>query len=141
MDSDYLYNALDVKEVDKILDTEFGYHAEGVLQLQEKVDTCSFDQAYVKTLHATETILRHEDGRQLRLQLLLVGVERNELRRELDVNDRRLFALGKQNLRIQQELKIALRNFEKADSDLQACQCENEALEVCGSFFVTQTLY
>lgn len=113
------------------MDTVFGHRAECVPQLQEKNDTCSFDQAYQKALHATEIIVRDEDGRKLRLQLLLVGAERDEMRRQLNWNDRRLDAMEKQELRTQQELKMALQNFEKANSIWRASRFENEALKVC----------
>ena len=105
-----------------------------MLQLQEILDTCNSDFTYEKTLHATKAILFCEDRRQLHLQQLLVDAERNELRRKLDLNDTTIDAMGKQHLRTQQELKTALRNFDKVDSDLRACRCENEALKVCDSF-------
>jgi hypothetical protein len=102
-----------------------------VLQLQERIVTCGFDVAYEKALHAAEKTLRDEEARQLRLQLLLAQAEAIDVRYQLNLSTAKNDTLEKGKLRAQYELEMALRNCEKADSDLRSSLRKNEALEVC----------
>ncbi len=102
-----------------------------VLQLQERIVTCGFDVAYEKALHAAEKIIRDEEARQLRLQLLLAQTEEVDFRCQLSLSTTKIDALENGKLRAQYELEMALRNYEKADSDFRSTLRKNEALKVC----------
>ena len=72
----------------------------------------------------------NEESRQLRVQLLLVEGERDELRDKVDLDDKRFEVLENRSLRTLYELEIALQKLDRANSDLQDYSRKNEALKV-----------
>lgn len=136
MDLGYQRNGLTTKEVDGnsfVISIFYSLLMCVWWQLQERIDTYHYDLAYEKALSTTADVFRNEEGRQLRVKLLLAETLRKQLREKLDLDVKRTMALENENLRTQYELTFASRNCEKANSDLRACSRENDALKVCNT--------
>ncbi|KAI9762553.1 MAG: 2' O-ribose methyltransferase [Chaenotheca gracillima] len=58
-----------------------------ISELQESLKTRSLEQAYEKSAHAIETILQDENARKLRLHILLLEDENDDLHEQLTQND------------------------------------------------------
>lgn len=99
-------------------------------QLQGKINTYSCDLAYEKALNATAQILCDEKDRRLRVELLHMETEKSELNGRVNLGARQIEICQNANSRQQLQLTVAVRDLEKANSDLRVCSHKNNALNV-----------
>ena len=101
-----------------------------VLQMQQLLDTRSLELAYEKSLRQTNIIYEIESARQLRVRILLLEDENDDLHEQLALGDNRIDILERSVQDVQDQLEIAGESLQRVQSDLRMKTREVETLKV-----------
>jgi chromosome segregation ATPase len=98
--------------------------------LQQSLESRRLEIAYLKACHEVEAVCEAEKVRQLRVQLLLLEDDNNELQAQLAQDDDRIDDLERHNQELQEDLDACERKLESTQGDLRIRSREIETLKV-----------
>ena len=100
------------------------------IQMQHMLDVRSLELAYEKTLRQTDILCETESARQLRVRILLLEDENDDLHEQLAQSDDRIDELEQSVQDVQDQLEIAGESLQRVQSDLRVKTREVETLKV-----------
>lgn len=98
--------------------------------MQQSFDHCALELAYEKTLHQTNAICSEERGRHLRMQILLLEDENDQLQEQLAQAEDRVDELQQLGDEREVQLNDAHDSLDSAQSNLRLKTREIETLTV-----------
>lgn len=101
------------------------------MQVQQQLDTSTFELAYEKALLHTKIIYCAEETRQCRTQMILLQCENDELHNKVAQSDNRFKELELQGKQLKARLDETVNHLEKARFDVRTKSRDNEMLTVC----------
>lgn len=100
-------------------------------QLQLALESRALELAYEKTCRQVENVCDAERLRQLRVHILLLEEDKDDLHTQLFQNDDRIDHLEGFNEQLQVDLELCGGKLESAQGDLRIKSREIETLKVC----------
>ena len=96
----------------------------------QTLDTRSREVAYEKCLRRSEDVIHDEKARQLRLQILLLEDQNNDLHAQSSTDDECIEELMNYSKEVETQLEVAGDNLKSAQNDMRVKSREIETLKV-----------
>lgn len=109
-------------------------------QLQLALESRAFELAYETTCRQIETVCDTERLRQLRVRILLLEEDNDDLHTQLSQDDDRIDELERFNEQLQVDLEVCGGKLESAQGDLRIKSREVETLKVFATASTIVTL-
>ena len=100
--------------------------------MQQSLETRRLELAYWKECREVEAICEAEEVRQIRVQLLLLEDDKDELHAQLAQDDDRIDDLERRIQELQEDLETCEVKLESAQGDIKSKSREIECLKVRG---------
>lgn len=98
--------------------------------MQQLLDIRSLELAYEKSLRQTSILYGVESARQLRVRILSLEDENDDLHEQLALGDDRVDVLEESVQDVQDQLEVAGESLQRVQSDLRVKTREVETLKV-----------
>lgn len=102
-------------------------------QLHQAAKTASLEQAYQRSLHDFDSIVAEEDARRLRLRILLLEDENDDLHEQLAEEDERAESLEREAQELQDRLVDSEEECQRALANLRVQARDVDTLKVGAS--------
>ena len=99
--------------------------------MQQSLETRRLELAYSKACHEVEAVREAEKIRHLRIQILLLEDNNDELQAQLTQADDRIDELEQHNHELGDDLEACEKKLENVQGDLRIRSREIETLKVC----------
>jgi chromosome segregation ATPase len=96
--------------------------------------------AYQETLRNTDMILKDEGARRLRLRILMLENENDDLHEQLALGDDRIDALEQESEELRGQLRQALEDVSREETEIRTQTREMQNLKVSGTLLFAKCI-